>query len=153
SGSPFTMTRGPQGVWNYAGQAAWKGFYYRYELTVYHYTTGKVEDLTVTDPYSVNLSTNSLYSQIVDLDDPALKPPGWEQALKSGLAAPEDIALYESHIRDFSAGDATTPSDRRGKYLGFVTDNGAQQSDGLKHLAALAAAGLTHIHLLPAFDI
>jgi pullulanase-type alpha-1,6-glucosidase len=44
------------------------------------------------------------------------------------------------------------PVDRRGKYLGFVTEPSATQSDGLKHLGALAAAGMTHIHLLPAFD-
>lgn len=154
AGSPFDMTALANGLWEYAaGQAGWTGGYYRYQLSVYHPVTGKIEDLTVTDPYSVNLSPNGLYSQIVDLSDPALKPPGWDAMVKPPLAAPEDIVIYESHIRDFSVSDQTTPADRRGKYLGFVTEASATQSDGLKHLQALAAAGLTHVHLLPAFDI
>src|SRR5262249_42077372 len=98
AGSPFAMTAMPLGVWERAGQASWKGDYFRYEVQVFHPTTGKVETLTVTDPYSVNLSTNGLYSQIVDLADPALKPDGWDALVKPALAAPEDIVLYESHV-------------------------------------------------------
>src|SRR5205085_5823588 len=101
------------------------------------------------DPYSVNLSTNGLYSQIADLGDPALRPAGWDTTVKPALVKPEDIVLYEGHVRDFSAGDATVPAAERGKYLAF-TESG---SDGMKHLSALATAGLTHMHLLPAFDI
>ncbi|HKA90486.1 MAG TPA: pullulanase-type alpha-1,6-glucosidase [Haliangiales bacterium] len=152
AGSPFVMTAGAKGLWEHAGDASWAGDYYRFQLSVYHPVTGKIEDLTVTDPYSVNLSPNGLYSQIVDLNDAALKPPGWDAMVKPPLAAPEDIVVYESHIRDFSVSDATTPVDRRGKYLGFVTEASATQSNGLKHLQALAAAGLTHVHVLPAFD-
>jgi pullulanase len=153
-GSPFEMTRGERGVWTHtAGPASWKGNYYRYEARVFHPLTGKVEDFVTTDPYAVNLSPNGLYAQIVDLADPALAPPGWDALVKPPLAAPEDIVLYETHIRDFSVGDPTTPAERRGKYLGFVTESGAQRSQGLAHLAALAEAGLTHVHLLPAFDI
>ncbi|MBK9518689.1 MAG: pullulanase-type alpha-1,6-glucosidase, partial [Anaeromyxobacter sp.] len=37
--------------------------------------------------------------------------------------------------------------------LGFVTEAAATRSDGLAHLKALADVGLTHLHLLPAFDI
>ena len=149
AGSPFAMTAGTNGVWTYDGDVTWYGGYYVYELNVYHPTSGKVEDLMVTDPYSVNLSTNGLYSQIIDLQDPALKPAGWDAMVKPALAAPEDIVIEEAHIRDFSANDATVPAAERGKYLAF-TETG---SDGMKHLAALQQAGLTHLHLLPVFDI
>ena len=50
--------------------------------------------------------------------------------MKPALAAPEDIVVYESHIRDFSALDPTTPADRRGKYLGFVTPPAATRPTG-----------------------
>ena len=33
--------------------------------------------------------------------------------------APTDISVYELHIRDFSASDATVPEHLRGKYLAF----------------------------------
>ncbi|NND61236.1 MAG: pullulanase-type alpha-1,6-glucosidase, partial [Gammaproteobacteria bacterium] len=41
------------------------------------------------------------------------------------------------------------PEAQRGKYGAFASSG----SDGTNHLAALAAAGLTHVHILPAFDI
>jgi pullulanase-type alpha-1,6-glucosidase len=152
AGSPFAMTAGAKGVWQKTGDASWSGDFYRFELVVYHPLTRKIETLTVTDPYSVSLSTNSRYSQIIDLADPALKPPGWDGLVKPPLAAPEDIVVYEGHVRDFSALDPTTARERRGKLLGFVTPGGAQPSAGLAHLAELAQAGLTHLHLLPVFD-
>lgn len=149
AGSPFAMAAdSAPGVWTHTGEASWYGLYYRYELTVYHPVTGAVETLTVTDPWAVNLSTNGAFAQLVDLADPALAPEGWGALAKPPLAAPEDVVLYEAHIRDFSALDATVPAEHRGKYLAF---GGA--SDGTAHLARLAAAGLTHVHLLPAFDV
>ena len=147
------MTVDGQGVWSATGPAGWYGQYYRYEITVYHPATEKIEHVLVTDPYAVNLDTNGLWAQIVDLGNPALKPAGWDALVKPPLGAPEDIVLYESHIRDFSALDPTVPAARRGKYLAFTTDSAATPSQGLQHLGALAAAGLTHVHLLPAFDI
>jgi pullulanase len=136
------------GVWSVTGEPGWYGKYFLYEVNVYVRATGKVETNLVTDPYSVSLSLNSRRSQIVDLDDPDLKPPGWEAIVKPPLDAPTDIVLYELHIRDFSAGDASVPADLRGTYLAFTRT----ESDGMRHLRSLAAAGLTHVHLLPAFD-
>ena len=144
------------GVWAYDGaDSTWAGDYYRYEVVVFHPVTGKVETLTATDPYSVSLSLNSEYSQIVDLDDPSLAPTGWDALAKPALDAPEDIVIYEAHIRDFSATDATVPAAERGKYTAFTHngEDGRTESDGMAHLRALADAGLTHIHLLPTFDI
>ena len=148
SGSPFTMTAGTNGVWTASGPAGWYNDFYKYELVVYHPALGKIQTVQVTDPYSVNLSPNGLYSQIVDLDDPALKPAGWDALAKPALASPTDIVLYEGHIRDFSLFDSTVAAAHRGKYLAFTDTS----SNGMKHLAALATAGLTHMHILPAFD-
>ncbi|HSL28292.1 MAG TPA: pullulanase-type alpha-1,6-glucosidase, partial [Anaerolineales bacterium] len=137
------------GVWSITGEADWKGQYYLYQVDVFVPSTGKIERNLVTDPYSLSLSMNSQRSQIVDLSDADLKPEGWDTLEKPPLAAPEDIVIYELHIRDFSIGDETVPEELRGTYKAFtVTD-----SNGMKHLTALAGAGLTHVHLLPTFDI
>jgi len=153
AGSPVAMTLGTapglQGLWTASGPASWYGNFYRYELQVFHPASGKVETVTVTDPYATSLSTNSLYAQVTDLADPALAPAGWGTLGKPALAHAADVVAYEGHIRDFSVFDATVPADHRGKFLAF-TD---LASDGMAHLAALASAGLTHLHLLPAFDI
>ena len=137
------------GVWSITGEAEWKNKFYQYEVAVFVPSTGKIETNLVTDPYSLSLSMNSKRSQIVDLTDPELKPEGWDAAPKPALEAPEDIVIYELHIRDFSIGDQTVPEDLRGTYKAFTV----KESNGMKHLGALSQAGLTHIHLLPAFDI
>lgn len=137
------------GVWSVTGEPAWKNKYYQYEVRVFVPGTGRVEVNTVTDPYAVSLSANSTRSQIVDLNDPALQPEKWTTFNKPLLQAPEDITLYELHMRDFSAYDVSVPQAERGAYMAF-TDT---ESDGMQHLVALAEAGLSHVHLLPTFDI
>jgi len=125
------------------------GKFYLYEVEVYVPATGRIEQNLVTDPYSLSLSTNSLRSQIVDLSSAQLKPPSWETLVKPPLAAPEDIVLYELHLRDFSISDSSVPQAERGTYLAFTHED----TNGMRHLKALAEAGLTHLHLLPVFDI
>lgn len=137
------------GVWSVTGEPDWTGKYYLYEVRVYAPTTQEIERNLVTDPYSVSLSMNSARSQIVNLTEVNLKPEGWDDLVKPVLEAPEDIVIYELHIRDFSANDLSVPEDLRGTYTAFTQTD----SDGMQHLIALGQAGLTHIHLLPAFDI
>jgi pullulanase-type alpha-1,6-glucosidase len=136
------------GVWSLTGDTSWYGLAYLYEVEVFVRSTGKVETNRVTDPYSVALTRNSAASVIVDLNDPALKPAGWDVLVKPPLDAPEDIVLYELHLRDFSASDPLVPEAWKGTYKAFTL----QGSHGMRHLAALARAGLTHVHLLPVFD-
>lgn len=138
-----------KGVWSLAGRPDWKNKFYLYEVQVFVRSTGKIETNQVTDPYSLSLSLNSKRSQIVNLNDPALKPQGWDALRKPPLDAFEDIVLYELHVRDFSASDPSVPADLRGTFKAFTLRN----SNGMKHLSRLAQAGLTHIHLLPTFDI
>jgi pullulanase len=139
---------GATGVWSAAVSRDWVNKYYLFEVEVFVPSTGRVERSLVSDPYSVSLSTNGTRSQIVDLADPSLRPPGWDGLVKPPFEAPEDGVVYEMHLRDFSVRDETVPPDHRGTYLAF-THGG---SNGMKHLRALAEAGLTHVHLLPVFD-
>jgi pullulanase-type alpha-1,6-glucosidase len=137
------------GVWSLTGQAGWKGKYYLHEVRVYVPAVGELVTNLVTDPYSFSLSTNGLRSQIVDLRDSVLKPQGWDELLKPPLAAPEDSVIYELHVRDFSIRDQSVPEALRGTFKAFTV----AESNGMRHLTGLARAGLTHIHLLPVFDI
>ncbi len=144
----YDMTPGASGTWSITGEPGWNYQYYLYEVTVYAPAERRVVTNLVTDPYSFSLSMNSERSQIVDLTDPALFPDGWDERPPLNIAAPEDIVLYELHVRDFSIFDQTVPEDLRGTFAAFtVTD-----SAGMRHLRALAEAGLTHVHILPAFD-
>ncbi len=146
----YPMTLDPAtGIWSYSAPASsLLGKYYLFEAQVYVRSTNRVETNVVTDPYSVSLSRNSARSQIVSLEDAALEPRGWRNLRKPYLAAPEDIVLYELHVRDFSATDASVPENLRGTYAAFSQ----KRSDGMRHLGTLGLAGVTHVHLLPAFD-
>ena len=146
----FPMSFDPAtGVWSVTIDSSWYGFFYHYEVEVYAPSTGQVETNLVTDPYSVSLDADSAASQIVDLGDPAWMPAGWGELAKPALETPEDVVLYELHVRDFSWNDPTVSDENRGTFRAF-TETG---SNGMMHLSALAAHGLTHVHLLPAFDV
>ncbi|GAB7193556.1 hypothetical protein NUM3379_42660 [Kineococcus sp. NUM-3379] len=143
------MRQDRDGVWTASGERRWKGASYTYEVEVFVPETGKVERNVVTDPYSVGLTTNSERSLFVDLADPALAPHGWEKLRKPGLERPEQLSVYELHVRDFSISDRTVPAAQRGTYAAFTN----LRSDGMRRLDALADSGLNAVHLLPVNDI
>ncbi|HWS77881.1 MAG TPA: alpha-1,6-glucosidase domain-containing protein [Thermomonas sp.] len=144
------MTRDNRtGVWLQGLPTDLRGVYYTYLIDVFVAGVGIVRN-RVTDPYSVSLTTDSTRSYIADLDDPDLKPAGWDEAPRPpALPSNTDMALYELHVRDFSIGDASVAPADRGKYLAF-TDT---ESAGMRHLRALGEAGITDVHLLPVFDL
>ncbi len=168
-GSPFTMNKVMvnnkwTGAWTYSGASSWKNMFYLYEVTVFDRFSGTLQTYLATDPYSISLSMNSERSQMVDIEnDTTLKPAGWDshtitpqmdtidgvQVQVNDVQAPEDIAIYELHVRDFSVLDTTVPEAYRGTFKAFAMEN----STGRDHLEKLAQSGLTHIHLLPVNDI
>ncbi len=110
------------GVWSASGPSTWEGK--RYRFVVAHYQRTSI----VTDPYSVALTPNSTHSVIAKL------------GTSGPLAFSGRPQIYELSVRDFSIAEG------RGTYDAFT--DGA----GVAHLRKLAAAGVTHLHLLPTFD-
>jgi len=152
-----SMTEDPaSGVWSYtAPDASWTNTaYYTYSVQVFSRAAagnsgyGAVVTNTVSDPYAVTLNGDSTRAMVVNLADAAVTPAGWPGTLPPTSATPTDGVVYELHVRDFSVNDPTVPAAHQGKFLAF-TD---LASNGMKHLAVLAGAGLTHVHLLPATD-
>ena len=138
------------GVWRRAASVGeWDGRYYRYVVTAYHPSEWQVLTREARDPYSVSAYTGSLASQFVDVAAAEFKPEGWDAEIDFAPLAPERAVVYEGHIRDFSARDESTPQAHRGKYLAFASDDSAP----VTHLKQLAAAGVTHFHVLPTFDV
>ncbi len=128
-------------MWRVTGDASWRDAEYAFEVTVFAPGVDAVVTNVVTDPYSVALTLDSTRSVLAELP-----PPGdWPKPPE--LTRP--AAIYELHVRDFSISDATVPAEQRGTYLAFTH----LASDGMRHLRALAEAGMTHVHLLPCHDI
>ena len=136
------------GIWSVSGPRSWNRQFYLFEVEVYAPSTRRIEVNRVTDPYSLSLAADSTLSQIVDLDEAALMPPLFKLTPKPELRAHEDSLLYELHVRDFSWTDSSVPASERGTFAAFAR----QHSNGMRHLRALAQAGFSHVHLLPAFD-
>lgn len=136
------------GSWRakYAGDLG--GRYYAYLVETHVPGLGIVRN-RVSDPYALSLGLDSRRAYVADLAAAALEPEGWDATPRPGrVAAATDMAIYELHVRDFSIGDASVPAAQRGKYLAFT----ASESNGMRHLRALAQAGITDVHLLPVFD-
>ncbi|QDQ28023.1 pullulanase-type alpha-1,6-glucosidase [Chitinimonas arctica] len=136
------------GIWTLAKAGDLSGSYYNYLAEVFVRGVGVVRN-RVTDPYSISLTTDSKRSYVAALESAALKPAGWDGD-RTPATAPDqvDMSIYELHVRDFSANDGSVSPANRGKYLAFT-----ENSDGMRHLSALAKAGLTDIHLMPVFDL
>ncbi|MEU8356768.1 pullulanase-type alpha-1,6-glucosidase [Nonomuraea sp. NPDC048882] len=139
------------GVWSVQGPPSWLGREYTYLVTVYSPEAGAVVTNEVTDPYGLAVTPDGGRSRLVDLDAAALKPPGWDELVKPPPVPQHRASIYELHVRDFSASDATVPPDLRGTYAAFADDR-CQESAGMRELRALARDGLTHVQLLPVFD-
>ncbi|MFF8949317.1 pullulanase-type alpha-1,6-glucosidase [Streptomyces sp. NPDC014940] len=137
------------GVWSVTGPASWKGKPYRYVVKVWAPSVRKLVTNKVTDPYSVALTADSERSLVVDLNDRKLAPGGWSGLHKPKAVPLKDAQIQELHIRDYSVADKTVPAGDQGTYLAFTDKN----SDGSRHLRALAKSGTSYVHLLPAFDI
>lgn len=142
-----SMTRDSRtGVWSVSGE--FDGKFYNYNVTVFNPSTGQVSTNVSSDPYARSLAADGRRAHVCDISKDDLKPAGWESFEKPTFTHPVDCAIYELHIRDFSAMDDTVSSAARGKYVAFTESS----STCVSHLRKLAQAGLTHVHLLPSYD-
>lgn len=146
---PINMIQKTNGTWEATEIADAIGQYYRYEINVYHAPLDNVETLQVTDPYSLSLSENSKYSQVIDLNNQG-KPNGWENQSIPSVTEPEKLIIYETHLSDLTsaANDGGTDS-LNGKYLAITE----QDRRSHQQLQALADNGMNVIHLMNMFDI
>lgn len=138
----FSMKRSDYGIWTLNLDGDYENYYYNY---IVRYEDKSYE---IVDPYAKTTSINSLKAMIVD--EKKLNPSWWIDHKKPREIKAEDVIIYETHIRDFTAHE-TSGISKKGKYLGMAEKNtkyGAK-STGISHLKEL---GITHIHLLPIAD-
>lgn len=109
--------------------------YYKYRIT-----SGAVS-YDVCDIWSNVASPNSVASQIIDIDDSACTPAGWESSYTNPFenSSYTEAVIYEMHIRDWAKAIG-----KDGKFI-----NLAESEAFINHLKDL---GITHIQILPSFD-
>ena len=62
-------------------------------------------------------------------------PPAGRRTPSRRSGAPEDISLYELHVRDFSINDATVPAAQRGTYRAFTRTSSRRHASTSRALA------------------
>ncbi len=138
------MAKAGNGVWAVTLDGNQKGKFYAFQVEV----DGKWL-AEVPDPYAKSVGVNGLRGMVTDLK--STNPKDWEKDKRPMLASYSDIVLYELHLRDLSI-HPNSGITNKGKYLG-LTEKGTKspqgEKTGLDHLAQL---GITHLHILPAFD-
>lgn len=138
------MSRLKDGIWKI--KISHKADYSHYTLQIEH-SNNTLKG--VMDPYAKVVSLNG-EKAVFALPNEA-NPPGWTDDVRPKLNSLQDIILYELHIRDFSI-DSSSGLKAKGKFMAF-TERDVRlpdgSSSGLDHLVEL---GVTHVHLLPAFD-
>ena len=132
------------GTWVAEKKGDLNGVYYTYEVAV---------DETIheaCDPYARTTGVNGLRAMVIDLK--STDPQGWDNDRDPHAGQNiTDAILYELHVRDLSS-DKSSGIRNTGKFLGLIesgTKNTNGDPTGLDHMKAL---GITHLHLLPAFD-
>ncbi|MEE0881683.1 MAG: type I pullulanase, partial [Turicibacter sp.] len=129
------MTRDVKGTWVAEVSGDLNLTYYTYEVTVADQTNEAV------DPYARAVGVNGNRAMVVDLD--LTDPENWSEDVAPEFSGnPTDAIIYELHMRDWSTHESSE-LEHVGKFLQFTEEGGTD------HLTDL---GITHLHLLPAFD-
>jgi pullulanase len=138
------LEKAPQGIWKTSLKKDYIGKYYTIQVQIAGNWLAETPD-----PYAKAAGVNGLRAQILDLAN--THPDDWDKDKSPPLAAPNDIILYELHVRDLSS-HASSGIRNKGKFLGLTergTKSPSGMSTGLDHIKEL---GITHIHLLPSYD-
>ncbi|MCC9136032.1 type I pullulanase [Pontibacter silvestris] len=132
------------GLWQLAVKGDLQGHYYTYQVK----QGGKWLEETP-GIYATAVGVNGKRAMVLDLA--TTNPENWENDKDPAISSPNDVILYELHVRDLSV-SKNSGSSKPGKFLGLIdegTTNSAGLATGIDHIKEL---GVTHVHLLPSFD-
>lgn len=157
----YEMNYTKGGVWEIgisSDELSLKGKYYTYSLT---HSSGSVESM---DPYAKACGINGLRGFIYDKDAPEANPEGWNTVPSKwdgvngyDIQSPQDLSIYEAHIRDFTMDETwvSKQNNKRGTYKAFsekgttYSKNGKTVTTGYDHINEL---GVKAVQLVPVFD-
>jgi pullulanase len=132
------------GIWEIKLDGNHSGTYYTYQIFYNNEWLSETPGM-----YAQAVGVNGKRAMVLDME--TTNPENWNSDKSPNLNSPNEAIIYEMHVRDFSI-DSQSGIFNKGKYLG-LTETGAKHlsgvSSGLDHIKEM---GITHVHLLPAFD-
>ena len=146
-----SMTKGDKGVWSATVDGDLAAKYYTYTVVNSSYPQGA----EIVDPYAKSAGLNGGRGQIVNFDDPALIPDGWDSV--SPIAyKPNELTVWETHVADVTSSATWNGTEKyRKKFLGMIeegttyTKDGVTVKTGFDHIKEL---GVNAVQLVPIFD-
>lgn len=124
----YNMTKGTSSVWSVTLSGDHKNEYYTYLVTAPN-TNGTSETNETQDIYSKAVGANGLRSMVVDLD--STDPEGWDNDKHVTHTNKTEAAVWELHIRDFSADpDSGVSAENQGNYLAFTEGGTTYKKQG-----------------------
>ena len=157
----YEMSYVKGGVWQVtikSDEINLKGKYYTYSLA---HSSGNVESI---DPYAKACGINGARGFIYDNKSSEANPTGWDSVPQVwnnngeyDISNPQDLSVYEVHIRDLTMDDTwvSNQGNQRGTYGAFIekgttyTASGKTVTTGFDHITEL---GVKAVQLLPVFD-
>ena len=139
----YVLKKAARGTWVAVSPGNQNGIYYTYSVTV------DGETYETVDPYARAVGVGGRRGMIIDLV--STNPGGFAKEKKPELVHSTDAVIYELHIRDFSI-DPSSGMNHKGKYLAFTEKGTTNSNPDITGVDYLKELGITHVHLLPAFD-
>ena len=150
----YRMIYQPNGVWACTLNGDYNGKYYNYVVTN---TLGTNE---VVDPYAKACGVNGLRGMVLDFDttDPEgwdEMPDVWDNEPGYDIDTPQDLTIYEIHIRDLTMDSTWTGEKERGTFPAFAeagttyTKGATTVTTGYDHIEEM---NVNALQLTPVFD-
>ena len=148
----YVMNYTAGGVWQVTILGDLKGSYYTYSFT---HSSGTVEAM---DPYAKACGINGIRGYVYDKNE--TNPTEWSKVWdgsKGNISSPQDLAIYEVHIRDLTMDDSWGGTSKKGTFNAFI-EKGTRYTEpvsqktfttGFDHIEEL---GVNAVQLLPVFD-
>lgn len=154
----YDMAYRPGGIWQVTvTNRDLDGMYYNY------YVVNSLGKITATDPYAHACGVNGDRGMILDFD--RTDPEGWAEISQpwdhgyDDIEAPNDLSIYETHIRDLTMDETWTGTKQRGTYPAFIekgttytgkyNGNDVTVKTGFDHIEEM---GVKAVQLEPVFD-
>jgi pullulanase len=138
------MKKDVQGTWKARFDKDLKNLFYTFQIK---YEGEWLEETP--GIYAAAVGVNGWRGAVVDFKE--TNPEGWENIKRPPLKNFNEIIIYELQVRDMSIHPEAGIT-HKGKFLGLAeegTRSPEGQTTGIDHLKEL---GVTHIHILPAYD-
>ena len=153
----YRMVYQQYGIWTITLEGNLSGKYYTY---VVDNVSGRNE---VVDPYAKACGVNGLRGMVLDFS--TTNPENWDNdvpAIWDGngqydIKTPQELAIYEAHIRDLTMDDSWNGKEEQGTYKAFIekgttytdTEKEVTVTTGFDHIEEM---GVNAIQLTPVFD-